>query len=133
MKNIFRRILNLIFKNVSTVSVNGIQYSGKSVQLTNKGDTLVVTVDGVEYRGDLMKEIKISIDSNSDIDKIEAHADLSVRCNNIHGDVSTMSGDVICLEEIHGDVSTMSGDVNSKIIRGDVSTMSGDIKTNKEQ
>lgn len=133
MNKIFKKLLNMIFKKPSTITINGIQYSGKSVELTQNGDKMVIKVDGQEFNDELLKEIKISIDSDSDIGKIESYTDLSVDCKNIYGDVSTMSGEVKCSGNIDGDVSTMSGDVDAHYIRGDVSTMSGDIKkSNKE-
>lgn len=133
MKKIFKKLLNMIFKKPSTITINGIEYSGKSVELTQNGNKMVVKVDGQEFNDDLPKEVKISIDSDSDIGKIESYSELSIECNNIYGDVNTMSGDVKCSGNINGDVSTMSGDVDAHYIRGDVSTMSGDIKkSNKE-
>lgn len=127
MKKVLTKLLNLFFKSKSTIKINGIQYSGKSIQLIQDGDKLTVVVDGQELSSELSKEIKITIDSSSDIDKIESYSDLSVNCNNIGGDVHTMSGDVRCSGNINGSVKTMSGDVEAHFIAGKVETMSGDI------
>lgn len=106
---------------MSTISVNGVTYSGgRSVTITNGR----VVVDGKDLTPDA-KDIRIEVSGN--VENITADACNSITVNGSVGEVSTQSGDVKC-GDVVGSVSVMSGDVRCGSVGGSVKTMSGDIK-----
>lgn len=113
------------FKSSGTVTINGVDYVGGSVVISN-GD---VTIDG-KIVSDITntKIINITIEgSTGDIDLKSGTVIVKGDC----GDISTQSGDVDISNDCKGDVSTMSGDVEAYSILGKVKTMSGDITTKR--
>lgn len=102
------------------VVVNGKSYLGNNVTVING----VVTVDGVRQDGTITEQ-QVQIVVQGDAQEIHTGS------GNVsaHGAavISTQSGDVTVKGQVHGNVSTMSGDVTCGNIAGSVRTMSGDI------
>ena len=108
------------------INVNGKNYSGRSITITN-GKVIIdgnnVTPDG--------KEIKIAV--QGDIDILEVDVCETVYVEGTVGQIKTSTGDVKVKGNIvAGNVKTMSGDITCLNVSGDVKTMSGDIKHNKK-
>lgn len=106
----------------ASITIDGRTFKGNNVSIIGNK----VVIDGVEQSGELVGNIRITVNGN--VDNIETTSgDIEVR--GAVGEVETTSGDVIVHSNISGSVKTMSGDVTAGSIGGNVKTMSGDIKT----
>lgn len=104
----------------SSVSINGVPYSGHNVSIY--GDKIVI--DGKEVDSITSKTITVTV--NGDCESVEtASGDISVE-GSVHGGVETVSGDIKC-GDIMGQASTVSGDISCRVLNGNASTLSGDI------
>ena len=99
-------------------SINGVAYSGSSIQITNGK----VVIDGVP-RGEALSSPKISIVVNGNAGWVYTNfGSVSVTGDAAH--VKTVSGDVSCGNVTQG-VQTVSGDVYCSTLQGGFSTVSG--------
>lgn len=105
---------------MNTIIINGKNFTGKSVVISNQR----ITIDGENCTPDA-KEIHIEV--KGDLHQLIADACESISVSGVAGSVTTMSGDVKC-GGVAGDVRTMSGDVRCGSVGKGVSTMSGDIE-----
>ena len=121
---------------MAQIIINGKSYVGNSISISKNQ----IIVNGTKIVED-SKIINISIEGNVDslnvdsCEKVVVHGFVhsvstmsgDVECLDVKKDVKTMSGSVEC-GNVSGDVSTASGDVKAKTIGGSVKTSSGDIK-----
>lgn len=124
---------------MAQITINGKSYVGNSISISKNQ----IIINGTNIVED-SKIINISIEGNVDSLNVDACEKVvvqgfvnslstmsgDVECMNVNKDVKTMSGNVEC-GDIGGDVSTSSGDVKAKNIGGSVKTSSGDIKYKK--
>lgn len=101
---IWNKLMRIISGGNSTVTINGVTYTGSNVSIVNGK----VVVDGNNQEQALIGPISVVV--NGDVAEVE-----------------TMSGDVTIHGNVSGDVTTMSGNVVAKAIAGSVETMSGNI------
>jgi hypothetical protein len=103
----------------SSISVNGVRYSGNNITITNDK----VIIDGVEQSQTLVGPITVNVEGNcGDIET--GSGDVNVSGSS--GNVQTGSGKVKC-QDVKGNVQTGSGNVNCGKVSGNVRTGSGDI------
>lgn len=104
------------FKNAAGITVNGKNFSGKSI---------IVTIDGVdEMRIDGNTPLYITL--VGDALSVQANAgDITVQ-GNVSGPVSSSAGDIECGDVI-GNVTSTAGDIVCKSISGRASTIAGRI------
>ena len=113
--------MNQIINNMGTISINGVNYSGNNIVISNGK----VVINGKDVTPD-SKEINIKVEGNIDksvvdsCNKVEVTGDIS--------DIKTQSGDINISGNVNGSVSTMSGDIDCGNVGGSIKTMSGDIK-----
>ena len=105
---------------MSTIVINGLAYSGKTVEVRNGR----VLVDGKEAPAGEGKDIHIEVTGDIKNLRVDACAEVSVSGN--CGEISVQSGDVKC-GDVSGSVSTQSGDIRCGRVAGNVRTMAGDI------
>ena len=99
-------------------SINGVVYSGSSIQIANGK----VVIDGVP-QGETLSSPKISIVVNGNAGEVHTNSgSVSVTGDAVH--VKTVSGDVSCGNVTQG-VQTVSGDVYCSTLQGGFSTVSG--------
>ncbi len=121
----------------ATITINGLNYNGKSVSISNG----VISIDGrklsindktinISVVGDI-QQLQVDscqkVDVSGNVKNLETVSG-NVRCGNVAGDVETTSGDIKC-GDVGGNIETVSGDVEASTINGKVSTLSGDINT----
>lgn len=106
---------------MSTIIIQNNTYSGNSIVITNG----TIFIDGKDVTPD-SKEINISVVGDIEELKVDACNKVSVEGN--VKSISTQSGDIEVSGDVHGSISTMSGDVDCNKVSGSVSTISGDIK-----
>lgn len=106
--------------NMNSININGSTfYGGRNITINNGR----VIIDGKDLTPDAKN---ISIQVNGDVHEMSVDACNQVDIHGSVGQISTLSGDVIC-HAVSGDVNTMSGDVRCQNVGGSVKTMSGDI------
>lgn len=103
-----------------SVTINGETYYGSSVSIV--GDKVIV--DGKEQTTVESKKIDVTVNGN--VDSLSDFSGIVV-CENITGDVKTVSGFVSVTGTITGNVKTVSGSVQANSINGSVKTVSGNI------
>lgn len=102
------------------VTINGVEYTGKSVTVCD-GD-VIVDFKKVHGGANYIYE-NITIEGNADnIKTSSGNVKVSGNVNN----VSTTSGDVTT-NSIQNAATTVSGDITAGIINGSATTISGDI------
>lgn len=110
---------NIFAKKKSKIIINGVEYSGKNVQVTDTH----VTIDGQIIASSITPKISIKI--YGDADSVRTTSG-EIKVESVAGQVETVSGDVTC-GAVLGDVTSTSGDIRCKDIGGNVRTVSGDI------
>ncbi len=115
--------MNFNMKGNGTITINGRQFTGRNVSISNGK----ITVDGATQEGELAGDINVVV--HGDIDKLENSCG-TVTANNV-GSINTQSGDVEC-GNVSGSVKTMSGDIECGNVGGNIDTMSGDISYRRE-
>ena len=110
--------MNFNMRSKSSIVIDGREFSGKSVSISNGK----VTIDGVKQDGDLVGDINITV--NGDVEFLENECG-TVSAQSVTT-IKTMSGNVKC-GEVKGSIKTMSGDVTCSDVSGNISTISGDI------
>lgn len=101
------KLFSTTLKMPGHININGNDYVGNNIEISGKR----IIIDG-----DVVQELSGNVSLNITI---------TGNCES----VKTMSGDVVVKGIVHGDISTMSGDVRCGPIGGNVKTMSGDIVT----
>ena len=110
---------------MSSVTINGVTYSGRNVVITNGK----VMIDGVN---NTPNDKVINITVTGDINELSVDAcELVAIVGNIGGSVKTVSGDISIDGNVTGDIKTVSGDVKSNDVGGKITTVSGDVKHRK--
>ena len=115
MKRVLRRlgkVMNKLFEasmkmnSSSTVTINGVTYSGNSVSIINGK----IVVDG-EMKDQQLSNMIVNVVVNGDANEVSTvSGDISVNGN--VNSVSSVSGDVNVRGGVNGSVSTVSGDIN---------------------
>ena len=106
---------------MGSININGRNYSGRSVIITNNR----VIIDGK----DVTEESKIiTVTILGDIESFSADVCESVKIIGNVGSVKTVSGDVEIGGSVNGNVKSVSGDIECGAISGSVETVSGNIK-----
>ena len=107
---------------VAEIQINGNSYNGNNI-IVNNGR---VIIDGKDVTPD-QKVIDIQV--HGDLNSLKVDSCNTCHVNgDVHGDVSSMSGDIDIQGSAHN-VKSMSGDIDiGGSITGNTSTMSGDIK-----
>jgi hypothetical protein len=105
---------------MGTVRVNGVSYSGNSINITNGR----IFVDGIEVETD-QKNIKIEV--SGDVQLLQADACDSIIINGKVGPIKTVSGDVHVKDSVVGNINTVSGNVTCTELYGSTNTVSGNI------
>jgi DUF4097 and DUF4098 domain-containing protein YvlB len=107
---------------MADISINGKQYSGKSVVIRDGR----VIIDGKESLSN-DKVINIHIEGN--VEKIDVDACEHIIVDGNVGEITTTSGDIQA-KQVSGSIKTTSGDVTIEgPCGGSINTVSGDIKT----
>jgi hypothetical protein len=106
---------------LGNVSINGKNYQGKNITITDSS----VIIDGVVQGDRLIGPINIEV--NGGVNKLDtASGDVTV--NGTCGSINTASGNVSC-GDVLCDINTASGDVSCRDVGGNVTTVSGDLKS----
>ncbi len=122
---------------MSSITINGKSYVGKSVTIVNGK----VIVNGNEVTPEDSKTITINVEGDIDELNVDACEKITVKgnvkniqtssgdidCGNVTGGIQTSSGDIEC-GDVGGSIQTSSGDVKCGTVGGNVRTNSGDIK-----
>lgn len=111
------------------VTINGVEYTGDSISLSNAGDTL--TVHNVTGNQTICtnKMPKLDIVVNGNVDHLEmAQGDLT--CQQVNGDAKTSQGDINC-GDVTGNVKSSQGNIKANNVGGSVKTSMGNIKYRK--
>lgn len=116
--NIGETITKIFGISSNNVQINGNNYSGSNVVISNGK----VTIDGQLQTDSFAGDIRINISGN--VEKVETNTG-DVQCESA-GSVNTSTGDVKA-NSITGNVKTSTGDVSAKIIHGSVKTSTGDV------
>lgn len=117
--------LNFFKNSKSTVTINDVVYSGRSV--TINGDKVVV--DGVVQQQSLVGPITVTV--NGDCESVSTlSGDIKVTGN--VGSVTATSGDIDIEGSVEGSLKSVSGDIKvSRPHTNSISTVSGDIIVKK--
>lgn len=111
--------------NNSSVTINGVSYSGSNITINGSG---TVVVDGVEQTTIESKNISVYVNSETCGDITTTSGDVKIDSGCVVGNIKTVSGDVTCHSTVDGSINTVSGDVTTfGNIQGSVKTVSGDI------
>ncbi|WP_441280639.1 hypothetical protein [Tardiphaga sp. 862_B3_N1_1] len=104
----------------SRITINGVEYSGRNVTITNGR----VTVDGKEQEPALQRgPITIAVAGNVEtLDLVSGKVEISGNA----GTVSSASGDIQC-GNVAGNAETLSGDIHCHAIGNNATSMSGNI------
>jgi len=114
-------------QSLSTVSVNGVDYTGDSIHISNDGQTLHIT--GVRDTVlNISKLPELNIEIHGDVEQLKiGQGDLT--CRDVTGDVKTGQGDVQC-NNVTGDVKTGQGNIQATSVAGNAKTGMGNITCN---
>lgn len=107
--------------NMSIISINGVNYSGNNIIISNGK----VVINGKDVTPD-SKDINIKVEGN--IDKLVVDSCNKIEITGAVLDIKTQSGDIDISGSVTGSISTMSGDIDCGNVGGSIKTMSGDIK-----
>lgn len=116
------KILKLLFKEKSVITINGVNYSGRNVQMDGTGNLII---DGNHVTQIESKNVVVTVIGNVE-ELSTTNGDVSVVGA---VDVSSTNGDINISGSVTGNVSTTNGNVQAKEIHGKVKTVNGNIKT----
>jgi hypothetical protein len=117
----------MVFGAPRTLTVNGRQYTGRSV--TQKGGRIFVddrdVTDEVEAPTNA-REITIVV--QGDVEKLEAYGDQRITIDGDVGSIETTSGSIDIKGIVTGNVASMSGPIVCGKVSGSVKSVSGPIQ-----
>lgn len=127
--------MNINLKSGSSITVDGVSYSGSNITINNG----VVTVDGVDQTQTLGHKIDVAVVGNVEFikngsGKVKVSGSVNsvqagsgdVEAGYVTGSVNTGSGNVKC-GDVGGDVKTGTGDVVCRDVTGNVKSSTGNV------